>query len=400
MNPNLDRLQSYPFHKLNKLYSGITPNSAYSPIRLHIGEPKHQTPDFIRLAFIEGLNKLANYPTTLGDKSLRASIASWLKHRYSLSSIDSDTEVIPVNGSREALFSFAQAVIDLSCSNVSVVCPNPFYQIYEGAALLAGATPHFLNALPENNFIPDYSQIPDNIWSCTQLIYVCSPANPSGKVMKMDEWRKLFLLSDRFGFIIAADECYSEIYLEENNPPLGALEAAYRLDRKDFSRLVVFGSLSKRSNVPGMRSGFVAGDSEILKSFLHYRTYHGCAMNPAVQTASEAAWNEESHVSENRRLYREKFIAVKELLNGQIEAPIPEATFYLWVKTPISDTDFARQLYQDYNVTVLPGSYLAREAHSVNPGKNFIRMAMVPPLSECVEATKRIKTFCNSLVKS
>ncbi len=400
MNPNLDRLQSYPFHKLNKLYSGITPNSAYSPIRLHIGEPKHKTPDFIRLALIEGLNKLANYPTTLGDKSLRTSIASWLKHRYSLSSIDSDTEVIPVNGSREALFSFAQAVIDLSCSTVSVVCPNPFYQIYEGAALLAGATPHFLNALLENNFIPDYSQIPDNIWSYTQLIYVCSPANPSGKVMTMDEWRKLFSLSDRFGFIIAADECYSEIYFEENNPPLGALEAAHRLDRKDFSRLVVFGSLSKRSNVPGMRSGFVAGDSEILKSFLHYRTYHGCAMNPAVQAASEAAWNEESHVIENRRLYREKFIAVKEILSGQIEAPIPEATFYLWAETPISDTNFARQLYQDYNVTVLPGSYLAREAHSVNPGKNFIRMAMVPPLSECVEATKRIKTLCNSLVKS
>jgi N-succinyldiaminopimelate aminotransferase len=400
VNPNLDRLQSYPFHKLNKLYSGITPNSAYSAIKLHIGEPKHKTPDFIHLALIEGLNKLANYPTTLGDKSLRTSIASWLKRRYSLSSIDSDTEVIPVNGSREALFSFAQAVIDLSCLNVAVVCPNPFYQIYEGAALLAGATPHFLNALPENNFIPDYSQIPDNIWSCTQLIYVCSPANPSGKVMKMDEWRKLFALSDRFGFIIAADECYSEIYLEENNPPLGALEAAHHLDRKDFSRLVVFGSLSKRSNVPGMRSGFVAGNSEILKNFLLYRTYHGCAMNPAVQAASEAAWNEESHVSENRRLYREKFIAVKELLNGQIEAPIPEATFYLWAKTPISDTDFDRQLYQDYNVTVLPGSYLAREAHSVNPGKNFIRMAMVPPLSDCVEATKRIKTFCNSLLKS
>jgi N-succinyldiaminopimelate aminotransferase len=399
VNPNLDRLQSYPFHKLNKLYSGITPNSAYSPIRLHIGEPKHKTPDFIRLALIEGLNKLANYPTTLGNKSLRTSIASWLKHRYSLSSLDPDTEVIPVNGSREALFSFAQAVIDLSCLNVSVVCPNPFYQIYEGAALLAGATPHFLNALPENNFIPDYSQIPDNIWSCTQLIYVCSPANPSGKVMTMDEWRKLFSLSDRFEFIIAADECYSEIYLDENNPPLGALEAAHHLDRKNFSRLVVFGSLSKRSNVPGMRSGFVAGDSEILKNFLHYRTYHGCAMNPAVQAASEAAWNEESHVSENRRLYREKFFVVKELLNGKIEASIPEATFYLWAKTPISDTDFARQLYQDYNVTVLPGSYLAREAHSVNPGKNFIRMAMVPPLSECVEATKRIKAFCNSLVK-
>ena len=265
---------------------------------------------------------------------------------------------------------------------------------------MAGATPHYLNALSENNFIPDYSQISDNVWSCTQLIYVCSPANPSGKVMTIDEWRKLFSLSDRFGFIIAADECYSEIYLEDNNPPLGALEAAHRLNRKDFSRLVVFGSLSKRSNVPGMRSGFVAGDSEILKNFLLYRTYHGCAMNPAVQAASEAAWNEESHVSENRHLYREKFIAVNELLNGQMDAPIPEATFYLWAKTPISDTDFAQQLYQDYNVTVLPGSYLSREAHNINPGKNFIRIAMVPPLSECVEATKRIKHFCNSLVKN
>jgi N-succinyldiaminopimelate aminotransferase len=400
VNPNLDHLQSYPFQKLNKLYSGIIPNSSYPPIRLHIGEPKHKTPDFIRLALVEGLNKLANYPTTLGDKSLRTSISSWLERRYNLPSINSDTEVMPVNGSREALFSFAQAVIDLSYSDVTVICPNPFYQIYEGATLLAGATPHFLNALPENNFTADYTQISDKIWERTQLIYVCSPANPSGKVMTIDEWEKLFALSDQFGFIIAADECYSEIYLEENNQPLGALEAAHSLNRKDFPRLVVFGSLSKRSNVPGLRSGFVAGNSEILKKFLLYRTYHGCAMNPAVQAASEAAWSEEFHVSENRRLYREKFVAVKELLNGQMEAPIPEATFYLWAKTTISDTDFARQLYQDYNVTVLPGSYLSREAHGVNPGKNFIRMAMVPPLPECLEATKRIKTFCSSLVKS
>ena len=397
MNPNLDRLQSYPFHKLNKLYSGITPNATYSQIKLHIGEPKHKTPDFIRLELISGLNKLANYPTTLGDKGLRSSIASWLKQRYSLLSIDSDTEVIPVNGSREALFSFAQAVIDLSRLNPSVACPNPFYQIYEGATLLAGATPHFLNTLPENNFVPDYSQIPDNIWSYIQLIYICSPANPSGKVMKLDEWKELFSLSDRYGFIIAADECYSEIYLEENNPPLGALEAAHYLDRKDFSKLVVFGSLSKRSNVPGMRSGFIAGNSEILKKYLLYRTYHGCAMNPAVQVASAAAWNDESHVSENRNLYREKFIAVKELLNGKLEAPIPEATFYLWAKTPICDTEFAQRLYQDYNVTVLPGSYLAREAHGINPGKNFIRMAMVPPLSECVEAMKRVQIFLSHL---
>ncbi len=399
MNPNLNRLQPYPFHKLNKLYSGITPNPAFSPISLHIGEPKHPTPDFIRLALIEGLDKLANYPATLGDKSLRASIAAWLIRRYNLSTIDSDTEIMPVNGSREALFSFAQTVIDLSCDKVAVVCPNPFYQIYEGAALLAGATPYFLNSLPENNFTPDYTQLPDDVWSHTQLVYVCSPGNPSGKVMSMDEWQKLFSLSDHYEFIIAADECYSEIYSDENNPPLGALEAAHRLGRKSFPRLVVFGSLSKRSNVPGMRSGFVAGDTSILKQFLLYRTYHGSAMNPAVQVASEAAWKEESHVYENRHLYREKFTAVAALLTGYIQAPIPEATFYLWAKTPINDTDFARQLYQDYNVTVLPGSYLAREANGINPGKNFVRMALVAPLFECVEASKRIKTWCSTSLK-
>ena len=399
MNPNLNRLQPYPFHKLNKLYSGITPNPAFSPISLHIGEPKHPTPDFIRLALIEGLDKLSNYPETLGDKSLRASISAWLIRRYNLSTIDSDTEIMPVNGSREALFSFAQTVIDLSSAKVAVVCPNPFYQIYEGAALLAGATPYFLNSLPENNFTPDYTQLPDDVWSHTQLVYVCSPGNPSGKVMSMDEWQKLFSLSDHYEFIIAADECYSEIYSDENNPPLGALEAAHRLGRKSFPRLVVFGSLSKRSNVPGMRSGFVAGDPGILKQFLLYRTYHGSAMNPAVQVASEAAWKEESHVCENRHLYREKFTAVAALLTGYIQAPIPEATFYLWAKTPINDTDFARQLYQDYNVTVLPGSYLAREANGINPGKNFVRMALVAPLFECVEASKRIKTWCSTSLK-
>ena len=394
MNPNLNRLQPYPFHKLNKLYSGITPNPAFSPIRLHIGEPRHPTPDFIHQALIESLSKLADYPTTLGDKSLRASIAEWLMRRYKLDKIDFDTEVLPVNGSREALFSFAQTVIDLSCSKAAVVCPNPFYQIYEGAALLAGATPYFLNSLPENNFTPDYTQLPDDVWSHTQLVYVCSPGNPAGKVMTMDEWQKLFSLSDHNGFIIAADECYSEIYSDEHNPPLGALEAAHRLGRRSFSRLVVFGSLSKRSNVPGLRSGFVAGDPSILKKFLLYRTYHGSAMNPAVQVASEAAWKEESHVSKNRQLYREKFTAVASLLSGYIQTPIPEATFYLWVKTPVNDTDFAQQLYQDYNVTVLPGSYLAREAHGINPGKNFVRIALVVPLFECVEATKRIKAWC------
>lgn len=393
MNPNLNRLQPYPFQKLSKLFEGITPNPAFSPISLHIGEPKHATPEFIRQALTDNLAGLAHYPTTLGVPSLRASIAAWLMHRYHLPTIDPDTEIIPVNGSREALFSFAQTVIDSSLPQTAVVCPNPFYQIYEGAALLAGATPYFLNTLPENNFTLDYAQLPDNIWSRTQLIYVCSPGNPTGRVMALDEWRHLFALSDRYGFIIAADECYSEIYFDETQPPLGALQAAQRLGRNGFPRLVVFSSLSKRSNVPGMRSGFVAGDATILKKFLLYRTYHGSAMNPAVQAASEVAWNDESHVTENRRLYREKFATVSTLLVGTMQAPTPEAAFYLWVRTPVGDTEFAQQLYRDYNVTVLPGSYLARHAHGVNPGENFVRIALVPPLTECVEAVERIKNL-------
>ena len=391
LNPNLDRLQPYPFQKLNKLFKEITPNKTFAPITLHIGEPKHATPDFIRKALSDNLAGMAHYPTTLGTRSLRASMATWLSRRYRLPALDPDAQVIPVNGSREALFSFAQAVIDSSLSQAVVVCPNPFYQIYEGAALLAGATPHFLNTLPENNFMLDYVQLPSDIWSRTQLIYVCSPGNPTGKVMSLDEWRQLFELSDRYGFIVAADECYSEIYFDEAAPPLGALEAAHRLGRNGFPRLIVFSSLSKRSNVPGMRSGFAAGDAAILEKFLLYRTYHGSAMNPAVQSASEAAWNDERHVVENRRLYREKFASVTELLNGALQVSMPDAAFYLWMKTPVNDVEFTRQLYRDYNVTVLPGSYLARYAHGINPGENFIRIALVAPLPECIEAAERIK---------
>jgi len=337
----------------------------------------------------------------LGSKTLRASIAAWLMRRYHLPAINSDTEVIPVNGSREALFSFAQAVIDSSpgssTSQAAVICPNPFYQIYEGAAFLAGATPYFLNTLPENDFALDYAQLPDEVWSRTQLIYVCSPGNPTGNVMSLDEWQQLFALSDRYGFVIAADECYSEIYFDEAKPPLGALEAAHRLGRSGFPRLVVFSSLSKRSNVPGMRSGFVAGDAAILEKFLLYRTYHGSAMSPAVQAASEAAWNDESHVAENRRLYREKFSAVTASLTGTLPTSIPEAAFYLWARTPINDAEFAQRLYRDYNVTVLPGSYLARQAHGVNPGENFVRIALVAPLAECVEAAERIQNLIRKL---
>ena len=317
--------------------------------------------------------------------------------RYRLPAIDPETEIIPVNGSREALFSIAQAVIDSSLSRAAVICPNPFYQIYEGAALLAGATPYFLNILPENNFALDHVQLPDDIWSRTQLVYVCSPGNPTGRVISMEEWRQLFKLSDRHGFIIAADECYSEIYFDETAPPLGALEAAHRLGRSGFPRLVVFSSLSKRSNVPGMRSGFVAGDAAILKKFLLYRTYHGSAMNPAVQAASEVAWSDEFHVIENRRLYREKFAAVTGLLADALHVCMPDAAFYLWVKTPVSDVEFTRRLYRDYNVTVLPGSYLARYAHEINPGENFVRIALVAPATECVEAGERIKMLVSCL---
>ena len=393
MNSNLNKLQPYPFQKLRKLFEGITPNSAHSRIDLHIGEPKHATPDFIRQAIADNLDKVASYPATLGVESLRNGIAAWLTQRYHLPAINPDTQVIPVNGSREALFSFAQAVIDTSFPNPVVVCPNPFYQIYEGAALLAGAVPNFINTLPANNFELDFSQLSDEIWSRAQLIYICSPSNPTGRVMSMDEWRQLFALSDRYGFVIAADECYSEIYFDETKPPLGALEAAHYLGRNDFARLVVFSSLSKRSNVPGMRSGFVAGDAEILKKYLLYRTYHGCTMNPAVQEASAAAWRDELHVAENRRQYREKFSKAIASLAGTMPVSMPDAAFYFWAKTPVSDLEFTKQLHRDYNVTVLPGSYLARNVRGINPGENFVRIALVAPLAPCMEAIDRIKSL-------
>lgn len=395
MNPTLNKLQPYPFQKLSKALDGITPNPSLSPIHLHIGEPKHTTPDFIRQELVNNLDGLAHYPTTKGANWLRIGIANWLMQRYRLAAIDPDTEVIPVNGSREALFSFAQAVVDThTVESPVVVCSNPFYQIYEGAALLAGAIPSFLNTVTQNNFALDFAQLSDDIWARTQLVYVCSPNNPTGRVMTLDEWRQLFALSDRYGFVIASDECYSEIYFDEDFPPLGALEAAHQLGRKGFPRLAVFSSLSKRSNVPGMRSGFVAGDAAILKKFLLYRTYHGSAMNPAVQAASKVAWGEEQHVIENRRLYREKFDKASEIMAGHLAITMPDATFYLWVKTPVSDVEFTQVLYRDYNVIVLPGSYLGREAHGVNPGEHFVRIALVAPLAECVEAMERIKNCC------
>ena len=338
---------------------------------------------------------LAQYPATAGMPLLRETIAKWLQRRYHLPMVDAATQVLPINGSREALFAIAQLVLDPAGSTHSpvVISPNPFYQIYEGAALLAGAEPYFVNALAENDFATDYTSVPENIWQRVQLVFTCSPANPSGRVMTLDDWRLLFELSDRHGFVIASDECYSELYFDEGKPPLGGLEAAHRLGRSEFPRLLVFSSLSKRSNVPGMRSGFVAGDANIIKAFLLYRTYHGSAMSNTVQLASIAAWNDESHVLENRRVYSAKFDAVAPLIQEPLHTTMPEAGFYFWVRTPVDDTVFAREFLQAYNVTVLPGSFLARQAQGLNPGRNHVRLALVAPIDECFEATRRLAEF-------
>ena len=392
-NQNLSLLQPYPFQRLNQLFADITPNSQYSPVNLSIGEPKHQTPAIIQQSLIDNIAGLANYPTTKGTLALREAISSWAARRFNIPALDVEKEIIPVNGSREALFALAQAVIDTTKPNAVVISPNPFYQIYEGAALLAGAEPYFINTLPETQHTVDFSTVPTDVLNRTQLVYVCSPGNPSGKVMSLVDWKALFALSDQYGFTVAADECYSEIYFDEANPPLGALQAANQLGR-DYSRLIVFGSLSKRSNVPGLRSGFVAGDADIIAKFLLYRTYHGCAMSPAAQAASVTAWGDESHVIENRRLYTEKFNTITPMLKTVWPAvEMPDAAFYLWVQTGQADTALAVQLKRDLNITVLPGSYLAREAHGVNPGKGFIRMALVATLDECIEAAQRIQTL-------
>jgi N-succinyldiaminopimelate aminotransferase len=390
MNPNLDLLQPYPFQRLRDLFKGISPNNNLTPINLSIGEPKHETPQLIKESLVSHLSGLANYPTTIGVLALRETISEWLSKRYDIPAPSPEKAILPVNGSREALFAFAQAVIDTSKPKPIVISPNPFYQIYEGAAFLAGAEPYFLNTLPENQHAMDFDSVPVDILNRTQLVFVCSPGNPSGKVMTLAQWKHLFNLSDQYGFVIAADECYSEIYFDETNPPLGALQAAHLLGR-DHKNLIVFSSLSKRSNVPGMRSGFVAGDEAIVEKFTLYRTYHGCAMNPSIQAASITAWKVEAHVIENRKLYAEKFKTVIPMLQKVWDVETPDAAFYLWINTKKSDTALAIQLYQQLNITVLPGSYLAREAHGINPGKGFIRMALVASLEECVEAAQRIQ---------
>ena len=397
MNPDLSRLQPYPFEKLTALMSGVVANPELRPIPLQIGEPKHKTPDFISQAVTDNLSGLAAYPATAGMPALRQSIAEWLVRRYRLPALNPGTQVLPVNGSREALFAFAQTVVDRTRHSADggpiVVCPNPFYQIYEGAAILAGAEPYYVNTIAAKGFATDFASVPEEVWRRTQLLYVCSPGNPTGRVMALEEWREVFALADRYNFCIASDECYSELYFDEAHPPIGALQAAHQLGRTDFRRILIFSSLSKRSNVPGMRSGFVAGDASLIKPFLLYRTYHGSAMAPAVQSASIVAWRDEAHVVENRRLYSEKYRAVLPILEDVLKTSMPDGGFYLWARTVQEDTVFARELFKAYNVTVLPGSFLARDAHGVNPGKGFIRLALVASLAECVEAAERIVAF-------
>lgn len=398
MNPDLAHLHPYPFEKLAQLKAGCTPPTNLSHIALSIGEPKHPTPGFITEAVIEHLHGLSNYPTTAGSIELREAIASWLDNRFQLAgNIDAATQILPVNGTREALFSFAQAVTDRTAHTPLIVMPNPFYQIYEGAAILAGAQPYFLNCSAEHNFVPDFDTVSGDVWDRCQLLYLCSPGNPTGAVINQATLVKLIELAHKHDFIIASDECYSELYFDETKPPVGLLQAAVAAGYKDLNRCVVFHSLSKRSNAPGLRSGFVAGDAKVIKDFLRYRTYHGCAMSPFAQAASMVAWRDEEHVINNRKLYREKFDAVLAILSPVMNVSLPEASFYLWAETTISDTDFARRLFDEQNVTVLPGSFLARDNNNTNPGSHRIRMALVAPIDECIDAAHRIVKLINTL---
>ncbi len=393
MNPRLDTLQPYPFEKLRLLLAQAgTPPTGLRAINLSIGEPKHAAPQCVKDAIVGALDGLSAYPPTKGDPKLREAISQWIGKRYGIPSPNPETQVLPVLGSREALFSFAQVVLD-STKNGIVVCPNPFYQIYEGAALLGGATPYYVNSDPALNFGCDWSTVPSEIWARTQLLFICSPGNPAGNVMNLAEWRTLFELSDRYGFVIASDECYSEIFLDEAHPPLGGMQAAVQLGRTDFRNLISFSSLSKRSNVPGMRSGFVAGDATLMAKFLLYRTYHGSALSPVVSAASIAAWQDEAHVIDNRKQYRAKFDAVLPILEPVLDVTRPDASFYLWAGTKGPDADFVRDLLTHTNVTTLPGSFVGRTVNGVNPGQNRIRIALVAPLADCVEAAQRIADF-------
>ena len=395
MNPYLQRLEPYPFTKLRQLFHDLTPAADRKPVSLGIGEPQHASPPFVLETIANNLDQLAKYPTTQGLPELRQAIASWLQRRFQLPFIDPEHQVLPVNGTREALFAFAQAVVNPGAEAL-VMAPNPFYQIYEGAALLAGAVPHFINCDASSGFLPDFSSVTEQQWQQCQLLYLCSPGNPTGAVMSLSQMQGIIRLAREHDFVIASDECYSEIYRDETDPPSGLLQACHAMDKGNYSHCVVFHSLSKRSNLPGLRSGFVAGDERILRDFLQYRTYHGCAMPVHHQLGSIAAWNDESHVVANRQQYRQKFAAVIAELEGHLAVSTPQAGFYLWPQTPISDTEFARQLYTRENLTVLPGRFLARESDGLNPGANRVRMALVATEEECVEAARRIVRQINS----
>ncbi len=397
MNPDLDLLHPYPFEKLAALKAGVEPPSL-PHIALSIGEPQHPAPVFVRQALADNLGCLSNYPTTLGIPELRSAICEWAQRRFSLppGSLDPARHVLPVNGTREALFAFVQAVIDRR-ERPAVLCPNPFYQIYEGAALLAGAEPVYLNTLADNRYLPDFDAVPESTWRRCQLLFICTPGNPTGAVLPIATLQRLIELAERHDFVIASDECYSEIYFDEDQPPTGLLQAAAAMGNTDYRRCVVFHSLSKRSNLPGLRSGFVAGDAGLLHGFLRYRTYHGCAMPIQHQLASISAWRDEDHVRANRAAYRRKFDAVLELLDGHLDVARPDAGFYLWARTPLADTDFTRELFARENVTVLPGRYLGREADGINPGENHVRMALVATEAECTEAARRIQRLLQAL---
>ncbi|WP_185231983.1 succinyldiaminopimelate transaminase [Teredinibacter franksiae] len=397
MNPCLQNLHPYPFEKLNKLKGGITPPTELAPIALSIGEPKHKPPAFVLQALSSQLHRVANYPLTKGLPELRQSISCWASQRFQLptQSLCPEKNILPVNGTREALFAFVQTCVDKTKDATKVLMPNPFYQIYEGAAILAGAEPVFLNCTEENGYLADYSQVDEQTWQNCQLLFICTPGNPTGAVMTVEQLQALIKLADKYDFIIASDECYSELYFDERNPPPGLLQACAEMGRHHYQRCVVFHSLSKRSNLPGLRSGFVAGDADILSDFLKYRTYHGSAMPVHTQLASIAAWDDETHVMANRDLYRQKFSRVLEILDGCLSVQAPDASFYLWPKTPICDKAFTQQLFEQTHITVLPGSYLARDTETGNPGENRIRMALVASLQECEQAALRIKGFCN-----
>jgi N-succinyldiaminopimelate aminotransferase len=400
MNPYFKDLQSYPFEKLKELKASTSVTSDLKPILLSVGEPKHPAPEFVKQTLIDAIDGLANYPSTKGLIELRETISNWLTQRFNLSSasVDPEANVLPVAGTREALFAFTQALVNTTETDKPlVVCPNPCYQIYEGAALLAGADTYYLNCNSDDGFVPDLDAVPEAIWQRCQLLQLCAPGNPTGATLSLDYYKKAFELADKYDFIVSNDECYSELYRDEENPPLGILEACQKLGRDQFERCIVLHSLSKRSNLPGLRSGFVAGNAQLLDFFFRYRTYHGCALSLPIQKASIAAWSDESHVLQNRQLYKQKFEAVGSILNGVLEFNMPPAGFYLWPKTPIDDAVFARDLYGQENVTVLPGSFISRATNHGNPGDGRIRLALVPSLEDCIEAAERIKRFTLSL---